>query len=97
MFRNHNINFAKIIIRRSLSSTAHNPIIVNSAPVQESKIQQLINADVKDGNPIPVFKKAILNNSKIAVKDLNLGEKSYSDLVTGSFKLSKQISDVCGK
>lgn len=95
MFRNHNLNFAKIIIRRSLSSTAHNPIIVNA--VQESKIQQLINADVKDRNPIPVFKKAILNNSKIAVKDLNLGEKSYSDLVLGSFKLSKQISDVCGK
>lgn len=94
MLRIQNINFAKLIIRRTLSSTAQsNPIIVNT---QESKIQQSINGDVKDGNPVPVFKKAILNNSKIAVKDLN-GEKSYSDLVTGSFKLSKQISDVCGK
>lgn len=91
------INFAKTIIRRSLSSTAQsNPIIDSSTPTQESKIQQLINADVKNGNPVPVFKKAILNSSKIAVKDLN-GEKLYSDLVTGSFKLSKQISDVCGK
>lgn len=96
MLRNPNINFAKFIFRRSLSSTASNPIIVNAQPPQESKIQQLINADIKDKNPVPVFKKALLNSNKIAVKDLN-GEKLYSDLVLGSFKLSKQISEVCGE
>lgn len=96
MLRHKNINFAKLIIRRSLSSSSAQPIINTSQPTQESKIQQVINADVKAGNPIPVFKKAITNSLRIAVKDKN-GEKLYSDLVMGSFKLSKQINDVCGK
>lgn len=93
MIRNH--NFAKFI-RRSLSSTAQPIIVNNNNTVQETKLQQLINTDLKDNNPVPVFKKAILNSSKIAVKDLN-GEKLYSDLILGSFKLSKQINDVCGE
>ncbi len=98
IIRNRKFNNIPKIFHRScrlLSSAQSNPVVANTA-TQESKIQQLINADKKENNPVPVFKKAFLNTSKIAIKDVN-GEKLYSDLVTGSFKLSKQISDVCGK
>lgn len=94
-----NNTFLKLLLSRSLSSSNVQsiPVITNTNNSQESKIQQIIAADVKNGNPIPVYKKALLNSQKIAVKDITNGEKSYFDLLSSSFKLSKQISDVVGK
>ncbi|KAG5674326.1 hypothetical protein PVAND_004302 [Polypedilum vanderplanki] len=82
---------------RTLSSSNLNPNFDSSnSSSQESKVQQLINADLKCNNPVPVFKRALLNSQKTAIKDIN-GEKTYLELISGSFKLSKQISDVCAK
>jgi hypothetical protein len=81
---------------RTLSSSSLNPNFDSTNSTQDSKVQQLINADIRCNNPVPVFKRALLNGQKTAIKDIN-GEKTYSELVSGSFKLSKQISDVCGK
>jgi hypothetical protein len=82
---------------RAFSSSNLNPNFDSSnSSSQDSKVQQIINADLKCNNPVPVFKRALLHSQKTAVKDVN-GEKTYSELISGSFKLSKQISDVCGK
>jgi hypothetical protein len=89
----------KLRFLRSFSSAISNPIVSSSNTTQqvaESKAQLEINADIKVGNPVPVFKRAIINNQRTAIKDVN-GEKTYYDLVSGSHKLSKQISEICGK
>lgn len=88
----------KFLSNSKAFSSSLNPNLFDSSnsSSQDSKAQQLINADIKSNNPVPVFKKALLHAQKVAVKDIN-GEKTYSDLVSGSFKLSKQISDVCAK
>jgi hypothetical protein len=69
----------------------------SSENTQESKIQQLINLDVQNGNPVPVYKKALQYGQKVAVKELINGEKTYSDILVASNNLSKQINDVCGE
>lgn len=90
-------NFTRISILSRLSSTAApNLSSDNASNVNEPKIQQIINADIKQGNPVPVFKKALLHNKLIALKDQN-GEFSYLDLVAGSKKLSSQITNLCGE
>ena len=85
-----------MISSRSLSSSLNPDFSSNTT--QESRAQQIVNAEIKSGiNPVPVFKRAVLNNSKIAIKDALNGEKTYTELLTGSYKLSTQISDICGK
>lgn len=90
-------NFARISSLSRLSSTAAPSLSSdNVSNVNEPKIQQMINADLKESFPVPVFKRALLHNKLIALKDQN-GEFSYLDLVAGSKKLSTQISNLVGK
>lgn len=90
-------NFARISSFSRLSSTAApNLSSDNISNAKEPKIQQIINADVKEGLPVPVFKRALLHNKSIALKDQN-GEFSYLDLAAGAKKLSSQITNLCGK
>lgn len=99
MLRLANRNFAKFPILSRLSSTAATatePNSVNRENVKEPKIQQLINEDIKNNYPVPVFKRALIHNKAIALKDGH-GEFTYRDLYFGSQKLSQQISDICGK
>lgn len=96
MLRIQQRSFLKLISSRSLSSSLNPDFSSNTT--QESRAQQIVNAEIKNGiNPVPVFKRAVLNNTKIAIKDAINGEKTYSELLTGSYKLSTQISDACGK
>lgn len=88
-------NFAKFSVLSRFSSTAL-ASSVNRESVKEPKIQQLVNGDIKSNYPVPVFKRALIHNKSIGLKDQN-GEFSYLELVGGSQKLSKQISDICGK
>lgn len=96
MLRLRQTNFARLIspIARLSSTAAPIPNSDNSASPKESRIQQIISADIRECNPVPVFKRALLHK-KAALKDAN-GEFSYNDLVVGSKKLSAQISDICG-
>ena len=93
--KNNFCNFTKFQILSRLSSTAL-PNSVKQENIKEPKIQQLVNGDIKNNYPVPVFKKALIHNKAIALKDRN-GEFSYVDLFLGSQKLSSQISDVVGK
>jgi malonyl-CoA/methylmalonyl-CoA synthetase len=96
MLRIQQRSFLKLISSRSLSSSLNPDFSSNTT--QESRAQQIVNAEIKSGiNPVPVFKRAVLNNSKIAIKDALNGEKTYTELLTGSYKLSTQISDICEK
>lgn len=95
MLRIQQRNFIKLISSRSLSSSL-NPNF-DSTSTQKSRAHEIVKKEINDGlNPVPVFKRAILNSQKVAVKDTK-GEKTYSELLTGAFKLSKEISNVCGK
>lgn len=99
MIRIQQRNLANIIIfngARTFSSSNLNVQHSSNNATQESKVQQLLDADTKCNNPVPVFKKALLYSQKVAVKDKN-GEKKYSELLSGSYKLSKQINSVCGE
>lgn len=62
----------------------------------DSKLQNLFNDEISQNLIVPVFKKALLYNQKVALKDQN-GEFTYSDLFHGSKKLASQISTLCGK
>lgn len=66
----------------------------NEAVVQ--KLQQLYEADVKDGGVVPAFKRSLLYGNKIAVKD-DIGEYTYTQLFNGSKALATQLSSVCGE
>lgn len=86
-----------LISTRSFSSSSLNPDF-SSNTTQESRAQQIVNAEIKSGiNPVPVFKRAVLNSQKVAVKDIINGEKTYNELLSGAFKFSKEISNVCEK
>ncbi|CAO1352657.1 unnamed protein product [Diamesa tonsa] len=61
----------------------------------DSKLQNLFNDEISQNLIVPVFKKALLYNQKVALKDQN-GEFTYSDLFHGSKKLASQISTLCG-
>lgn len=88
-------HLTNLIISRAFASNL-NPNFTSSN-ITESKAQQIVNAEIKSGaNPVPVFKRAVLNGSKVAVRDAN-GDKTYTELLAGSFKLSKQISNICGE
>lgn len=91
-------NFTKFSLLSRLSSTSASalPNSVNAENAKEPKIQQLINGDIKNKYPVPVFKRALIHNKSVALKDQN-GEFSYLELFGGSHKLSGQISDVCGE
>jgi hypothetical protein len=78
---------------RCFSSAAPN----KSSKNDDTKTTQLITDEIKNSsNPIPVFKRALLYNKTIALKDRN-GEFTYRDLYVGSKKLSSQISSFTGK
>lgn len=96
MLRLTRSNFARLISPVSRFSSTAAPILNsdNTTNSKDSRIQQIISADIRDQNPVPVFKRALLHK-KVAFKDVN-GEFSYNDLVVGSKKLSTQISDICG-
>lgn len=70
------------------SSTAA-PIASDKSNAVESKSHHLSHST-------PVFKRALLFENAIALKDQN-GEFSYQELVSGSTKLANQISELCGK
>lgn len=88
-------NFAKSYLFSRFSSTAL-PNSVKTENVKEPKIQKLVNADLKNNYPVPVFKRALIHNKAIALKDQNT-EFSSLELFGGSHKLSSQISDICGE
>lgn len=82
---------AATVANRQNESTAASK---NEAAVQ--KLQQLYEADVKDGGVVPAFKRSLLYGSKIAVKD-DIGEYTYTQLLNGSKALATQLSNVCGE
>lgn len=55
------------------------------------RLQALLSKDLV----VPVFKKALLYDNKIALKDQH-GEFSYGQLFSGAKKLSIQVSNLCG-
>lgn len=69
--------------------------VKDEASVREKLLQSFSN-DEATGGIVPVYKRALLYGSKIAIKD-ELGEYSYSQLYVGAKKLSIQISNLCGK
>lgn len=94
MIRLAKSNFTRLSsLQLRKSSTAAS--ILNEDNSSNAKIKSIIDADIKEGNPVPVFKRALLHKST-ALKDQN-GEFSYFDLVAGSKKLSSQISNLCGE
>lgn len=84
---------------RGLSSTATIPssdLSTHKSSSHLKAIQQFIDEDQAKGNPVPVFKRALIHSKATALKDLH-GEFTYTDLLTSSKKLSTQISEICGK
>lgn len=51
------------------------------------RLQRLFDDEIKDGDIVPVFKRALLYGNKIAIKD-DSGEYSYRQLIDAALKLS---------
>lgn len=60
-------------------------------PIGTDKLQNLFNNEVKNGDIVPVFKRALLYGNKIAVKD-STGEYSYRQILEAARKLSTELS-----
>lgn len=60
-------------------------------PIGVDKLENLFDNEVKHGDIVPVFKRALLYGNKIAVKD-NTGEYSYRQILEGARKLSTALS-----
>lgn len=60
-------------------------------PIGIDKLQKQFDNDIKNGDCVPVFKRALLHGNKIAVKD-NTDEYSYRQLLEGARKLSIELS-----
>lgn len=83
---------------RLSSSTATIPNSDNSHKSSHfsGNFNHLINEDIVKGNPVPVFKRALLHQGAVALKDVN-GEFSFLDLLASSKMLSEKISQIAGK
>lgn len=60
-------------------------------PIDVDKLQKHFDNDIKSGDCVPIFKRALLHGNKIAIKD-NTGEYSYRQILDGARKLSKELS-----
>lgn len=60
-------------------------------PIGTDKLQNIFNNEVKNGDIVPVFKRALLYGNKIAVKDPT-GEYSYRQILEAARKLSTELS-----
>lgn len=60
-------------------------------PIDVHKLQKHFDNDIKNGDCVPIFKRALLHGNKIAIKD-NTGEYSYRQILDGAHKLSKELS-----
>lgn len=66
-------------------------------PIGIDKLQKHFDNDIKNGDCVPVFKRALLHGNKIAIKD-NTGEYSYRQILDGARKLSTELSAYnCGE
>lgn len=59
-----------------------------------NKLKCAFNEEIKNGHVIPVYKKALLYGTNLAIKD-HQGEYSYMQLYQAAKQLSYQISNVC--
>lgn len=60
-------------------------------PVGVDKLQTLFDNESKNGDVVPVFKRALLHPNKIAIKDA-AGEYSYRQILEAARKLSVELS-----
>lgn len=60
-------------------------------PIGTDKLQHIFNNEVKNGDIVPVFKRALLFGNKTAVKD-STGNYSYRQILEAARKLSIELS-----
>lgn len=60
-------------------------------PIGTEKLQNVFDTEVKNGDIVPVFKRALLYGNKIAVKDPT-GDYSYRQILEAARKLSTELS-----
>lgn len=60
-----------------------------------NKLKDLFNAEIRSGDIVPVFKRALLYGDKIAIKDTT-GEYSYRQILEAARKLSVHLSSYSG-
>lgn len=86
-------------INRTFASTVNLPADATATsrkielkdPIGIDKLQNLFDSEVKNGDIVPVFKRALLYGNKIAVKDPT-GEYSYRQILDAARKLSNELS-----
>lgn len=60
-------------------------------PIDAEKLQNHFDSEIKSGDIVPVFKRALLFGNKIAIKDAT-GEYSYRQILEAARKFSIQLS-----
>lgn len=60
-------------------------------PIGVDRLQKLFDSEVKNGDIVPVFKRALLYGNKIAIKDTS-GDYSYRQIFEAARKLSTKLS-----
>lgn len=60
-------------------------------PVGVEKLQNLFDVESRNGDVIPVFKRALLYGNKIAIKDVT-GDYSYRQILEAARKFSTELS-----
>ncbi|XP_031622429.1 malonate--CoA ligase ACSF3, mitochondrial [Contarinia nasturtii] len=65
-------------------------------PIGTDELQKHFDNEIKKGDVVPVFKRALLYGHKIAIKD-ETGEYSYRQLIEAAQKLSIELSSQCSE
>lgn len=60
-------------------------------PIGTDRLRKCFDNEIRNGECVPVFKRALLHGNRIAVKD-NTGEYSYRQILDGARKLATQLS-----
>lgn len=60
-------------------------------PIGTEKLQNYFDSEIKNGDIVPVFKRALLFGNKIAIKD-STGEYTYRQILEAAHKFSHELS-----
>lgn len=89
--RSGNLSAEATAAAASATATTSQRKIELKEPIDAEKLQNHFDSEIKNGDIVPVFKRALLFGNKIAIKDAT-GEYSYRQILEAARKFSIQLS-----
>lgn len=100
LYNNYSRNAYKIVSIPVFTSRSYSMNAQPTLPEDEkcsvvARLKYAFNEDLKKGQVVPVYKRALLYGDNAAIKD-HQGEFSYMQIYQAAKRLSFQLSNLCG-